>query len=138
MGNAAMIYPMAALAVLTLAVMGALIIMRMRLVVGGVVDAAYFEVQEGTPPPPAHTRLSRHFSNMFEMPVLFYAAALTVIAMAAADAIFVAMAWAYVAMRVVHLGVHTTYNNIQHRVAAYVIGNLVLLAFWARLVITAG
>lgn len=135
MNTAAMIYPMAALALITFGVMGALLAVSTRLVNAGAIDPKYFEVREGTPPPPAHNKVSRHLTNLFEMPVLFYAGTLAVIATATVDAIFVWMAWAYVAIRVVHLLIHTTYNNVNHRASAYVLGNLVLLVFWARLII---
>lgn len=42
----------------------------------------------------------------------------------------VAMAWIYVAMRVLHSLIHVTYNKILHRFSIFALSNLLLLAMW--------
>ena len=76
---------------------------------------------------------SDNFENLFEMPVLFYAAILTLVASGQGDLTFVAAAWAFVALRGVHSLIHCTYNRIVHRFAAYALSSLVLWAMWARI-----
>ena len=41
------------------------------------------------------------------------------------------LAWAYVALRVVHSLIHLSYNHVYHRLAAFVVSNGVLAALWA-------
>src|SRR4051812_718245 len=55
---------------------------------------------------------SDNFENLFEMPVLFYVAALTVLQAGLVDDIFIRMAWAFVGLRGVHSLIHCTYNRI--------------------------
>ncbi len=43
------------------------------------------------------------------------------------------LAWAYVALRVVHSAIHCGYNRVMHRFYAFLASNLVLWALWAWL-----
>jgi len=40
------------------------------------------------------------------------------------------VAWSYVALRAVHSAIHLTYNNVIHRLTAFALSNVVLMAFW--------
>jgi hypothetical protein len=76
------------------------------------------------------TRAADNFRNLFELPVLFYAA-LAVAALSGQGGIaIVALAWSFVALRVVHSAIHCTYNRVMHRFIAYLLGGLVLWALW--------
>lgn len=77
--------------------------------------------------------IADNFSNLFEMPVLFYAALLLAMILLVSDYLLVALAWTYVALRVVHSAIHTTYNRVMHRFQAFAASALVLLAIWVRL-----
>ena len=74
-----------------------------------------------------------NLKNLFEMPILFYAALLLSMVLMIQDALLVNMAWAYVALRLVHSVVHCSYNRVMHRFSAYVASCLLLLLIWARL-----
>ena len=71
-----------------------------------------------------------NFRNLFETPVLFYAAVLTVYAAALTSLPLVVLAWLYVALRVVHSAIHCTYNKVMHRFRAYGASLFVLWAIW--------
>ena len=71
-----------------------------------------------------------NFRNLFETPVLFYAAVLTVYAAALTSLPLVVLAWLYVALRVVHSAIHCTYNKVMHRFRAYAASLFVLWAIW--------
>ena len=86
--------------------------------------------------PPAVANPSDNLKNLFEMPVLFYTAVLTLYMTRTADPLFVIMAWTFVALRFLHSGIHVTYNRVVHRFAAYFVGSLLLWCIWARLVYT--
>lgn len=74
-----------------------------------------------------------NFRNLFELPVLFYFA-LAVSAIAGLDdAATLALAWAFVAARVVHSAIQCTYNKVMHRFRAYLFGAAILLALWGRI-----
>lgn len=81
------------------------------------------------------TRASDNFRNLFELPVLFYLG-LGVLALSGpATSMTMALAWAFVALRVLHSAIHCTYNRVMHRFVVYVAGALVLWAFWACMAI---
>lgn len=74
-----------------------------------------------------------NFSNLFEMPVLFYAAMLLALTMMLSDPLLVALAWVYVALRCLHSLIHSTYNTVMHRFFVFIFSALVLLLIWVRL-----
>ncbi|MGQ0672890.1 MAG: MAPEG family protein [Hyphomicrobium sp.] len=77
--------------------------------------------------------VSNAFHNSLEMPMLFFAVVLFAISFKAVDDVMVALAWTYVACRLVHVAIHTTYNKISHRFLVYAASNLMLLAMWVKL-----
>lgn len=81
----------------------------------------------------ADTRASDNFRNLFELPVLFYAGVLLAANLGVADAVSLALAWAFVGLRAAHSLVHCTFNHVMTRFVAYALATLVLIAFWARL-----
>lgn len=79
------------------------------------------------------TRATDNFRNLFELPVLFYAALGTAFAIEAVELPLLALAWSFVLLRIVHSAIHCTYNRVMHRFTAYVAGGVVLWALWALL-----
>ena len=81
---------------------------------------------------PADVSLASHnLKNLFELPVLFYAIGLYLIATGQGDAIDTYCAWTFLAFRVVHSFIHCSYNNVMHRFAAYLVASL---ALWVMVV----
>lgn len=77
------------------------------------------------------TQISNAYQNQFETPVLFYA----VVAMAlthprTVDIAMIALAWAFVATRIIHAGIYTTSNAIRWRFNAFLAGALILMIMW--------
>lgn len=72
----------------------------------------------------------RNFINQFEMPVLFFIACLTALQLNAVGYMFVALAWVYVLLRVVHSYIHLTSNTLKMRYYSFVISSLVMLSMW--------
>ena len=79
------------------------------------------------------TRAADNFRNLFELPVLFYAAVCVAMLIDRATPASLAFAWAFVGLRVLHSLVHCTYNRVRHRFAIYIAGALVLFAWWGYL-----
>ncbi|MGO4549515.1 MAPEG family protein [Lysobacter sp. 2RAF19] len=79
------------------------------------------------------TRASDNFRNLFELPVLFYAAVFVAMSTHLVTPISIALAWIFVVLRVLHSAVHCTYNRVMHRFLLYVAGALVLFTWWAYL-----
>ena len=79
------------------------------------------------------SRAADNFRNLSELPVLFYLA-LALAAHTGLDSTTVlVLAWAFVALRVLHSWIQCTYNKVMHRFRAYLAGGLVLWVLWAVL-----
>ena len=76
---------------------------------------------------------SNNLKNLFELPVLFYAAVLLSLVLMIQDTLLVQLAWGFVILRSVHSLIHCSYNNVNHRFAAYALSCLFLLFIWIRL-----
>lgn len=74
-----------------------------------------------------------NFSNLFELPVLFYTAILLTLILMVQDSILVILAWSFVISRYLHSFIHVTYNKVMHRFYIFLLGSFVLLAYWVRL-----
>ena len=82
---------------------------------------------------PDSANASNNLKNLFELPVLFYTAVLLSLLLMIQDMLLVQLAWGFVALRVVHSVIHCSYNNVNHRFAAYALSCLFLLFMWIRL-----
>ncbi len=69
-----------------------------------------------------------NYNHLLEQPVLFYATALSLVLLGDGSALTLTLAWAYVALRVVHSLVQCLINHIKTRFALFFISSLVLLA----------
>ena len=78
--------------------------------------------------PPEVARVADNYNHLHEQPTIFYALALTTHLAGAADGVAVALAWTYVASRVVHSLVQATKNVIPVRFAVFTFGSFVLMA----------
>ncbi len=76
---------------------------------------------------------SDNLKNLFEMPVLFYLAAMLAMVLLIQDALLIQLAWGFVILRIVHSVVHCTYNRVMHRFIAYLASCLFLILMWIRL-----
>jgi hypothetical protein len=96
----------------------------------GRVKAGYFKVGESEKVPDDVKVVSRNFSNLFEMPVLFYAFCISTYAVNQVTQTLVILAWCYVGLRIVHSVIHVTYNHVNQRFMVYAVSCMLLLAMW--------
>jgi hypothetical protein len=78
-------------------------------------------------------RAADNYSNLFEVPVLFYIAILLTLILMVQDTILVILAWTFVCSRYVHSFIHVTYNRVMHRFTVFIASSFMLLAYWVRL-----
>ena len=128
-----MIYPMFAMVLLTAFVLATLFRSRVGAVREGLLSAAYFRIYQGETEPESSAKPARHFVNLFEAPVLFYVVCLAAMITHFTGIAMQALAWIYVAARVVHAYVHLGGNRLRHRMRAYFFSWGVLLAMWIYL-----
>ena len=69
-----------------------------------------------------------NYNHLMEQPTIFYAVALSLAVLGHGDGTNLTLAWAYVALRVVHSLVQTLVNKIEVRFSVFVLSSLVLIA----------
>jgi hypothetical protein len=128
------LFPMVALVTLTFAVMLLIPVRRFRAGFAGQINYDDFKYGESERVPPEVSIPNRNMMNLLELPLLFYVACLTYLVAGKVDAVALALAWAYVALRVAHSAIHVTYNRVRHRLIAFALSNVVLVSFWTNLI----
>ena len=125
------LYPIFAMAALTLFCLLRLGQLRYVAVRRGEVDPRFFLLYRGYEEPERLALYSRHVVNHFETPTLFYVICITAFVTGAAGPATIAMAWGYVALRYIHSFVHLGSNTVINRFRVFVLSLAVLIALWA-------
>jgi len=129
-----MLYPMFAMVLLTVAIGLIAVRARFRSVATGEMDGKYYRLMSGSEVSPHVQQTTRSYHNQFEVPMLFFAACLAYLALGIESSVATTIAWVFFASRVVHACIHLTYNNVYHRLGAYLLGVISVLALWGMLV----
>ncbi|MGH2898784.1 MAG: MAPEG family protein, partial [Solirubrobacteraceae bacterium] len=124
-----------ALFALTIFVLMRLRSMRFAAVRGGDVGVGFYRAFQDGSEPEALRVVSRHFVNLFEMPVLFYVGVIMTYITHNVSGWMIGCAWAYVALRFAHSFVHLTSNDVRVRVGLYFASATVLGVMWATLLV---
>jgi len=134
MRNPAILYPMFALAAWTLVVLLLIPFARVRSARRREVVVDDFKYGESATVPPAVSIPNRNFMNLLELPMLFYVVCIVLYVTAGASTATIALAWAFVGLRIVHSLIHLSYNHVVHRLVAFSASNVALVVLW----VTAG
>jgi hypothetical protein len=127
------LYPVFAMFVLVAAVLFRMRGLRFAAVRADPARAEFYRAFPDDSEPEPLRVVARHFSNLFEMPVLFYVGVLMIYVTHHVSVWQVAGAWLYVALRYAHTVVHLTSNSVIVRFSLYFASAFVLLAMWATL-----
>jgi len=73
-----------------------------------------------------------NYNHLFEQPTLFYAVVIYIYLSGHSDQGSVILAWAYVALRVIHSLIQITVNNVSWRAAVFAVSAFCLLGMIAR------
>lgn len=122
-------YPLLAMVLLTITVYLTLLRARFRAFNNKQVRAGYFKALQGDAPDDL-VAAGRNVMNLFELPVLFYAAVLTAYVTQTVDIILLTIAWAFVAGRCVHSYIHMGRNHVQHRMNAFLVSSAAVVVMW--------
>lgn len=77
-----------------------------------------------------------NFRNLLEVPVLFYALGTVALAINHTPGWLAGGLWLFVLLRVLHSGIHCTYNKVMHRLAAFLSGFALLVGLWVWFYLT--
>ena len=128
---AALLAPVFALAFWTFLVLLRLAFVRIRAGLCGQISPGDFRLGESPQVPAPVTLVNRNYMNLLELPVLFYALSLILVAQPALAGPWApGLQWAYVGLRIAHSVVHQSYNNVLHRLAVFAASNAVLVTLW--------
>ena len=109
---------MFALACWTLVVLLLIPLVRVRSALRREIRADDFKFGESAAVPGYVSIPNRNYMNLLELPMLFYVVCLLLYVTGGASTPTIALAWAYVVLRVVHSAIHLSYNHVIHRLAA--------------------
>ena len=130
MRNLDILYPVFALAAWTFLVLLLIPFVRVRSVRRREIAPNDFKYGESTAVPPAVSIPNRNYMNLLELPMLFYVVSVVLYVTAGTRPLAVSVAWAYVALRVVHSIIHLSYNHVLHRLGAFTLSNVALVSLW--------
>ncbi len=122
-----MYFPCLAMLLLTFLVLLRMFILRMRAVKNKDIEVTYFKTYNKGDAPRLMLQADRHFSNLFEMPVLFYMVCAFSVITFHVDSKMLWAAWIYVFFRVLHAFIHLTSNKLVPRMLAYAFSCMTLL-----------
>lgn len=105
-------------------------IARMIAIKNGFLKVRYFRLFTGDTPPDNLEKLRRNFSNLLEVPTLFYILILFQLVEKNITQFTIIGAWIFVSLRVIHSLIHVTYNNPLHRFIVFLASNFVLITMW--------
>jgi hypothetical protein len=132
--NPAILYPMFALAAWTLVILLLIPLARARSARRREIVIDDFKYGESPAVPPAVSIPNRNYMNLLELPMLFYVVCIVLYLTAGSSTTTIALAWAFVALRIGHSLIRLTYNRVVHRLAAFTAANVALVMLW----VTAG
>lgn len=125
------LYPALALFGLTAICIFRLAMLRFSAIRRGDIDPRFFRLYKDYDEPEALRVHSRHVSNLFEAPVLFYAIVLIAFVTQQIGWLPLALAWGYVLLRIAHSCVHLSSNNVLLRFRLFAVSWLILILMWA-------
>lgn len=131
----AMVYPMFAMVVLTVVVGLITFVTRINSVRKDGLDPRYFKTYNVGSPSEQVIKTGRHFSNLFEVPVLFYAGCISAMIVGIGSGPAMIWAWAFFAARVAHAYIHIGSNKLWYRMGAFMISMVCVLGLWTTVVL---
>lgn len=104
---------------------------RIHAVKGGL-QPGYFLYNRGGKPPESMLKVSHHYENLFELPVLFYIVCISLYATAHVNPLNLTLAWVFVISRFAHAYIHIGKNRLLQRRNIFLLSSVVLLCMWVE------
>lgn len=124
------LYPVFALAFLTFGIGLWLGKLRFVAVKKEDLNPRYYELNRGGKLPEYLAKVSNNYDNLLSLPILFYLISILMIITAKVEITQIILAWLFVASRYLHSYIHTTYNNVSHRMKTFMFGVIILIGMW--------
>ncbi len=127
------LYPLLAMVLLTFIVAGTMLKRRIAAMKEGHISPQKVALSRQIAELLPDTRASDNFKNLFEVPVLFYAALLTLYVARLGDSAFLVLAWIYVACRYAHSFIQCTFNRVRYRFYVFFLSCVVIATIWSMI-----
>jgi hypothetical protein len=82
--------------------------------------------------PSSARRVADNYNHLLEQPTIFYALCFIIVLSGHTDALYVQLAWGYVALRVVHTLIQCTVNIVNLRFLVFALSTIVLMVMAGR------
>jgi hypothetical protein len=82
--------------------------------------------------PSSARRVADNYNHLLEQPTIFYALCFIIVLGGHTDALYVQLAWGYVALRVVHTLIQCTVNVVNLRFLVFALSTIVLMVMAGR------
>lgn len=125
-----LILPMFSMVILSFAVAFAMLKARIGAVKGGKMSLSYFKTYNEAQVTEDVLKTQQHFANLFEVPVLFYAACLAAMQIEVPGTAIHIWAWGFVLARIAHAWIHVGSNKIRQRMRAFALSVTCMAAVW--------
>ena len=126
-------YPIIGMVFLTFVVGTRMLLARVKAVKKDGMNPVFFSLNRGAKQPEYLIKVSQHYENLFELPLLFYMATILIYITNNADYWYLCLASFFVIIRYFHAFIHITYNHLSHRRNIFLAGTMVLFIIWLRL-----
>ncbi len=130
--NPNLLYPMASLVGFTLLFSCYMLFCRVTAVRSGKLKFSYFKIYD-QPAPDLIIKTQRHYSNLFELPVIYYATVIVASLQLLNDDQTLLFAWIFVAARVVHAFIHVGSNKVYPRMLSFLVGWGAIVGLWLKI-----
>lgn len=127
--------PMFAMVLLSFLTSLIMLYRRVRSARRGEIDPRRFKTLSIGDAPPLVLQAERHFINLFEVPVLFYAVMLAAMALQFLNEKFYILSWVFVAFRLIQAIIHLWSNKVYYRMIAFLSGFTVIIIMWTLLIL---
>ena len=127
------LYPMIAMAWLTVSVLMLIPYRRFKAIKNKELTANDFSLGESSNVSVYVALANRNYMNLLEAPIIFYITCLLMYLIDSVTLITVVLSWCYVALRSMHSFVHVTNNNVRYRLMLFALSNFVLITLLALL-----
>jgi hypothetical protein len=128
MSQTMIFWPMIALTFLIYCVYALLLVRRRQAVISGQARAQEFRLPVNEPEKSATT--VRNLGNLYEVPMLFYVACLSLYAVNGVSYFVVVVAWLFVGARLAHTLIHVTTNRLSYRQPVFTLGFILNGILW--------
>lgn len=126
----AILWPIAALALLTFIVLLVMPILRIRDIATGKASPRDFRYGDTEQVSKTARLINRNYMNLLELPILFYVICLIVYVSNTFSPPVLYLAWAFVAFRALHTVLHVALNHVLLRLILFAGAAACLMAMW--------